>query len=167
MDMEQCDECKLLQLHVKDFIVFNWLLYFVFYIYVLYACVLAGGVLNCDLSHRRSVAVLCMLYKIRCKPKHPLWGALPVPYVPVRVTHGALIAHLVYFCASPLRNLAVPHDFYFPLSLSLEWSGWPRILWCGIGGFQEQVQCLFVGLVAVSFFVFNYFIFLFFSSIGW
>ena len=33
-------------------------------------------------------------------------------------------------------------------------------------GFQEQVQCLFVGLVALSFFVFNYFPFLFFSSIG-
>ena len=43
------------------------------------ACFLAGGVLNCDLSHRCSVAVLCMLYKIRCSPKHPLCGALPVP----------------------------------------------------------------------------------------
>ena len=32
------------------------------------ACFLAGGVLNCNLSHRRSVAVLCMLYKIRCNP---------------------------------------------------------------------------------------------------
>ena len=30
------------------------------------ACFLAGGVLDCDLAHRRSVAVLCMLYKIRC-----------------------------------------------------------------------------------------------------
>ena len=49
---------------------------------------LAGGVLNCDLSHRRSVAVLCMLYKIRCNPNHPLCGALPVPYVPVRVMPG-------------------------------------------------------------------------------
>ena len=29
------------------------------------ACFLAGRVLNCNLSHRRSVAVLCMLYKIR------------------------------------------------------------------------------------------------------
>ena len=57
------------------------------------ACFLAGGVLNCNLSHRRSVAVLCMLYKIRCNPMHPLCGALPVPYVPVRVTCGALIAH--------------------------------------------------------------------------
>ena len=43
------------------------------------ACFLAGGVLNCNLSHRRSVAVLCMLYKIWCNPKHPLCGALPVP----------------------------------------------------------------------------------------
>ena len=30
------------------------------------ACCIAGGLLNCDLSHRRSVGVLCMLYKIRC-----------------------------------------------------------------------------------------------------
>ena len=57
------------------------------------ACILAGGVLNCNLSHRRSVAVLCMLYKIRCNPKHPLCGALLVPYVPVRVQRRALIAH--------------------------------------------------------------------------
>ena len=27
------------------------------------ACFIAGGVLKCDLSHRRSVAVLCMLYR--------------------------------------------------------------------------------------------------------
>ena len=58
----------------------------------------------------------------------------------------------VYLCASPLQNLAVPHDFYYPLSISLERSGWPRIRWCGIRGFQEQVQCFFVGLVAFSFF---------------
>ena len=29
---------------------------------------LAGGVFECDIAHRRSVAVLCMLYKIRCNP---------------------------------------------------------------------------------------------------
>ena len=57
------------------------------------ACFLAGGVLNCDLSYRRSEAVLCLLYKIRCNPKHPPCGALPVPYVPVWVTRGSLIAH--------------------------------------------------------------------------
>ena len=49
--------------------------------------------LNCNISHRRSVAVLCMLYKMRCNLIHSLCGALPVPYVPLRVTRGALIAH--------------------------------------------------------------------------
>ena len=57
------------------------------------ALFLTVGVFECDTSHRRSVAVLCMLYKIRCNPVHPLNGALPGPYVPARVTRGALVAH--------------------------------------------------------------------------
>ena len=52
-----------------------------------------GGVFECDIPHRRSVAVLCMLYKIRCNPVHPLNGALPGPYVPAQVTRGALVTH--------------------------------------------------------------------------
>ena len=40
---------------------------------------LTGGVFECDISRRRSVVVLCMLYKIRCNPVHPLNGALPGP----------------------------------------------------------------------------------------
>ena len=47
---------------------------------------LTGGVLECDLAHRRSVAVLCLVYKITCDLMHPFYGPLPVPYVPVRVT---------------------------------------------------------------------------------
>ena len=54
---------------------------------------LTGGVFECDNAHRRSVAVLCMLYKIRCNPMRPLNDALPRPYVSVRVTLGALVAH--------------------------------------------------------------------------
>ena len=34
-----------------------------------------------------------MLFKIKSKPIQPLSGALPLPYVPARVTDGALIAH--------------------------------------------------------------------------
>ena len=52
------------------------------------ASFLTGGVFESDLAHRRSVAVLCILYTIRCKPMHPLHGALAVPYVLVRVTRG-------------------------------------------------------------------------------
>ena len=54
---------------------------------------LTGGVFESDISHRRSVAVLCMLYKIRCNPVRPLNGALPGPYVTARVTRGARVAH--------------------------------------------------------------------------
>ena len=43
------------------------------------ASFLTEDVFECDLAHLRSVAVLCMLYKIRCNPMHPLRGALPVP----------------------------------------------------------------------------------------
>ena len=55
---------------------------------------LTGGVFECDFAHRRSVAVLSMLYKIRCNLVHPLNGALPGLYVPARVTRGGLVAHL-------------------------------------------------------------------------
>ena len=54
------------------------------------ASVLTVDVFECDLAHCRSVAVLCMLSKIRCNQMHPFYGALPVQYVPVRVTRGDL-----------------------------------------------------------------------------
>ena len=54
---------------------------------------LTAGVFECDISHRRSKAVLRMLYKNRCNPVYPLNGSLPGPYVPARVTRGALVAH--------------------------------------------------------------------------
>ena len=36
-----------------------------------------GGVFECNIAHRRSVAVLCMLHKIRCNPMYSLNDALP------------------------------------------------------------------------------------------
>ena len=55
---------------------------------------LAGGVLECNLTYRRSVAELCMLFKIKSNPMHPLSCALPLSYVPARVTRGALVAYI-------------------------------------------------------------------------
>ena len=100
------------------------------------ACFLAGGVLNCDLSHRRSAAVLCMLYKIRCIPKHPLCGALPVPYVPVRVTRGALIAHLYTF-APPRCRTSQYRMTFIPLSF---WNDLVDPVFDGVGlaGFKSR-----------------------------
>ena len=50
-------------------------------------------VLKWNLAHRRSVAVLCMLFKIKSNQIHLLSGALPLPYMSVRVTRGFLAAH--------------------------------------------------------------------------
>ena len=81
---------------------------------------LTGGVFECDIGHRRSVAVLCMLYKIRCKAMYALNGALPGPYVLVRVTRGALVTHRCTICTALLQNLEVQQDFYSPLGVPEE-----------------------------------------------
>ena len=39
------------------------------------ASFLAGGVLECNLAHRRSVAQLCIIFKIKSNPMHPLSSA--------------------------------------------------------------------------------------------
>ena len=79
---------------------------------------LTWGVFKCDISQRRSVAVLCMLYKIRCNLVHPLNGALPGPYVPVRVTRGALVAHRYTYAPPRCRTLQYSRTF-IPFSVSL------------------------------------------------
>ena len=102
------------------------------------ACLLAGGVLNCDLSHRRSVAVFCMLYKIRCNPKHPLCGTLPEPFVPVRVTRGVLIAHRYTFAPPRCRTSQYQRTF-IPRSVSL-WNDLvdPVFEFVGLAGFKSR-----------------------------
>ena len=79
---------------------------------------LAGGVLECNLAHRRSVAELCLLFKIKSNPMHPLSGALPLPYVPARVTRGALVAHRHSFVPPRCRTSQCRRSIV-PLSVSL------------------------------------------------
>ena len=119
---------------------------------------LAGGLLNCNLSHRRSVAVLCMLCKIRCNQMHPLCGALPVPYVALGVTRGTLIAHR-YTYAPPRCRTSKYRRTFIPLSVSL-WNNLVDPVFDGVGlaGFKSR----FNAFLLASFFVFNYFHF--FSS---
>ena len=57
------------------------------------ALFLTGRMFESDIAHCRSVAVLYMLYKIRCNPMHPLNDAPPGPYVLVWVTRGALVTY--------------------------------------------------------------------------
>ena len=98
------------------------------------------GVFECDLAHRRSMAVLCMLYRIRCDRMHPLCGALPVPYVPVRVTCGAVIAHLFTYAPPPCKTLQDRRTFIL-LSVSL-WNDLSDPVFDGVGvlGFKSRAN---------------------------
>ena len=55
---------------------------------------LASDHLECNLAHRRFVAVLSMLFTIKSNPLHLLSGTLPLSYVQARVTHGVLVLDL-------------------------------------------------------------------------
>ena len=123
---------------------------------------------ECDIPHRRTVAILRMLYKIGYNPMHPLYSALPLPYVPVRVTRCVLVAHR-YSDALPRCRTSQYRRTFIPSSVSL-WNDhcWHCIRWCGTGGFQEQGHCLFIGLSCpISFLSSAFFRFHFFLSIGW
>ena len=92
---------------------------------------LTGGVFECDIAHRRSVAFLCMLYKIRCNPAQPVNGALPGPYVPVRVTRGVLVAHR-YTYAGPRCRTSQYSRTFIVLALSL-WNNLANPVYDGVG----------------------------------
>ena len=101
---------------------------------------LTGGVFECDISHRRSVAVLCTLYKIRCNPVHNPNAALPGPFVPVRVTRGALDAHLYTYAPPRCRTLQYSRTF-IPFSVSL-WNDLANPVFDGVGlaGFKSRAN---------------------------
>ena len=92
---------------------------------------LTRGGFEYNISHRRSVTVLCMLNKIICNPVRPLCIALPAPYVPVRVTRGALDA--LRYTYSPSRCRTSQHrSTFIPLSVSL-WNDLAGLVFDGMG----------------------------------
>ena len=101
---------------------------------------LTGGVFECDIGHRRSVAILCMLYKIRCNQVHPLNGAIPGPYVSVRVTLGALVAHRFTY-ALPCCRTSQYRRTFIHLSVSL-WNDLANPVFDGVGlaGFKSRAN---------------------------
>ena len=50
---------------------------------------------------------------------HPLYGAIPMPNVPVRVTRDALVA-LGTLMRLLATELCVPQDFYSPIRIFVE-----------------------------------------------
>ena len=81
---------------------------------------LAGGNLECNLADRRSAhqAELWKLFKIKRHPMHTLSVSLPLPYVPARVTRGALVANRHSY-APPRCRTSLYHRTFVPLSVSL------------------------------------------------
>ena len=105
---------------------------------------LTGGVFECDIAHGRSVAVLCMLYKIRCNQMHPLNDALPGPYVPVRVTSGALVADR-YTYAPPRCRTSQYRSTFVSLAVSL-WNDLAHPVFDGmtLAGFKNGANDFFL-----------------------
>ena len=99
---------------------------------------LAGGVLDCNFAHCRSVAELCGLFKIKSNPMHPLSGALSLPYVPASVTRGALVADRHSF-GSPRCRIYQCRRTFVPLSVSL-WNdlSYPVFDGVGLAGFKSR-----------------------------
>ena len=94
---------------------------------------------ECVIAHRRYVAVLCMLYKIWCNPLHPLNDALPIPYVPVRVTRGALVENRYTYAPPCCRTSQYRRTFVHPIGI-------------------EQGRCFFIALsCSIPIIVFYYF----------
>ena len=109
-----------------------------------------GCVIECDIAHIRSVALLCMLYKIsvtRCT----LYSVL---YVPVRVTLGALVAHR-YTYAPPRYRTSRYRNTFISLSVSL-WNGLAGSVFDGVGmsGVNSKASAFLLSKSAHSHFVF-------------
>ena len=109
---------------------------------------LSMDVFDCDLAHRRSVAVLCMLYKIRCNPMHPLCCAFPVP---VRVTRGAVIAHRFTYVPPRCRTSQYRLTFIH-LSVSL-WNDLSDPLFdsVGLAGFKSRADAFLLAYLLAHF----------------
>ena len=113
----------------------------------------ASFLTECDLAHRRSMAVLCMLYKIRCNPMHPLHGALPVPYVPVRITRGAVIAHRYTYAPSRYRTSQYRRTFIL-LSASLRNDlSDPVVDGVRLAGFKSRANAFYWPSFCLTFFL--------------
>ena len=76
---------------------------------------------------------------------YPVYGALPVQYVPVWVTRGAPVAHR-YTYASPRCRTSQDSTTVIPLSLSL-WTDLADQLFDGVGlaGFKSKANTFMGG----------------------
>ena len=82
---------------------------------------------------------------------HPIYGALPVPYVPVRVTRGAVIAHR-YTYTPPRCRTSQHRRTFIPWSVSL-WNDLSDPVFDGVGlaGFKSIANAFLLALLLAHF----------------
>ena len=104
------------------------------------------------------------MFKIRCNPMHPLYGALPVPYVPVLAALGALVAHR-YTYAPPRCRTSQYYGTFIPFWMSL-WNDLADLAFdaVGLAGFKRRANAFLLVWATHSHFVLYWFPFLF---LGW
>ena len=92
---------------------------------------LMNDVVPCNLSNRRSVAGLCMLYKVRERVSHPLFACLPDPYRRER-----LIQHteaLNEFAFEPARFRTNQFSWSFIPAFADKWNSLGDSVFDGVG----------------------------------
>ena len=128
---------------------------------------ITGGVFECDIVHRRTVAVLCVLYKIMCSPMHSLNDALPLDRKSQCGLHALPWSHNGILMR---RLAAVPRSTTRILLASQCPSGTilhNRIRWSEPGEFQEQGQCFFLSLSCYIPTIVFYYLSFFLLSVYW
>ena len=128
------------------------------------ARVTLASFLQCNLANRRSIAVLCMLSKMNHNPMHPVSGALPLPYVPVRVTRGTGCS--LAFVLPPRYRASQYRITFVPVSVSL-WNDFNDPVFDGVrlAGFKSRAYEFLLDLFALSFCLLLFFIFVTYA--GW
>ena len=94
-----------------------------------------------------------------CNPMHPLNDALPGLYVPVRVTHGALVAYQ-YTYRSPRCRTSQYRMTFVPLSVSLWNDLADSVFDCvRLAGFKSSANAFLLAYAVLSllYIVFYYF----------
>ena len=95
------------------------------------AVALSEGEVECDLSHRRRIASLCMFYKIYHNASHPVRQHYPPLLVPTRITRLTISMHDYVLSAPRCKTLQYSRSFV-PACLTL-WNGLSSDVFDGVG----------------------------------
>ena len=100
---------------------------------------LTAGMFECNIAYRRSVAVLCMLYTIRCNPMHPFdyldsmcqCGLHALPW-----SHIGILIRRLFCCGTwSTAELLFPYQY-------LQWNDLADPVFDGVGlaGFKSRAN---------------------------